>query len=383
MASAAPAGPPSFLLTPSQGEAARTLMGHVGELPVPSGDTRLLATVVTIRAARSGKGNITGSDLRALRLADPARTVGDLRALGWEVPDALLDGDPDAPSAILVPGIGISAESPLWFGLTARSRVSGWVARTISAKPLKKTSATVRTAALFLAAHCSSTLEGRLPEGLPPECREVLPELLARNFLVALTGDDFELAPAVRHLAGRTEGEPVAPPARDPGRTRSRKTADVYDPAEWERWKQSATPALTRHVAAVARCAVCRPSPGRVALAFMRSTPEPYVDNEVRVAYAAWKDEHPDRGPEAAVLTVAYRERHGHGPSYRQLCKGLGWRLPRPLGTYVVRRLLDNGWLTCTGTVPWTLRPGPAAQEHGIVLPAQQRGTAEARPVSP
>jgi hypothetical protein len=119
-----------------------------------------------------------------------------------------------------------------------------------------------------------------------------------------------------------------------------------------------------------------------VALAFLREAAENPVGNDVRAAYATWKDAHPDRGPAAAAFTVTYRERHGHGPSYRQLCKGMGWRLPRPLGSYVVERLLDNGWLTRTGAVPWTLRPGPAAQENGISLPAQKRAASGGRPVA-
>jgi hypothetical protein len=95
-----------------------------------------------------------------------------------------------------------------------------------------------------------------------------------------------------------------------------------------------------------------------------------FFSKATTAAYVRWKDAHPDRCPQAANFTVACRAEHGRGPSFTQLFEGLGWETPhRQLRGYVVRRLLANGWLTNTGTVPRTLRPGAAAQEQGITLP--------------
>lgn len=81
------------------------------------------------------------------------------------------------------------------------------------------------------------------------------------------------------------------------------------------------------------------------------------------VAYAAWKETQPDRGPRAAQFAAAFRAEHGHGPSTKQLCVGLGWEPQgRGLWNIIVQRLIANEWLTNTAPVPWTLRPGSAAQ---------------------
>ncbi|MGI5441436.1 hypothetical protein ACQEV4_29885 [Streptomyces shenzhenensis] len=43
-----------------------------------------------------------------------------------------------------------------------------------------------------------------------------------------------------------------------------------------------------------------------------------------------------------------------------------------------MKHLLANDWLTDTGTVPWTLRPGKTAQGQGIALPTARTPTAVA-----
>lgn len=82
--------PKPFLLTPHQGEAARALLVYVSALPLTTADAQLLATVVAIRAARSGVGNLTGQDVRTLRLADPEGAVTAFASLGWQGHEALL-----------------------------------------------------------------------------------------------------------------------------------------------------------------------------------------------------------------------------------------------------------------------------------------------------
>ncbi|WP_308369370.1 MULTISPECIES: hypothetical protein [unclassified Streptomyces] len=366
--------PLPFLLTPQQGEAARTLLSYVVGLSLPSPDAQLLAVVVAIRAARGGVGNLTGTDLRALKLTDPHQAVAALRSLGWQVPDSLVDGDPDIPVAVTVPDLVNETAHPLPFGKLMRSRVSGWTTRTMAAKPVRKTSSASRLAALILAAHSSTTLYGELPPDMPEDCRAATPDLLGKGFLSELSGDRYRLDPAVRHLAGRLhehadQGETERPARRVAERPQ-------VSPSEWAQWKAQAGAALRRHAEAVEYCPVCALPLEQVASAFMAPIAPVPTPRQVRVAYGAWKEAHPDRGPLAAQFTVAFRTEHGHGPSYSQLCTGLAWDLPRSLRTFVVCRLLANEWLTDTAPVPWTLRPGTAAQAHGIVLPSRTPQTA-------
>jgi hypothetical protein len=330
----------------------------VSALPLPSPDAQLLAVVVTIRAARGGVGNLTGADLSSLRLADPRGAVEAGRNLGWQLSDALFDGDPDTSVAVTVPDLAAEVGHPLPFGKQTRSRVSGWTTRTLAAKPVKKTTPATRLAALYLAAYSSSQLQGGIPAGLPETCRAALPGLLAKGFLTELTDDGYQLATVVGHLSG-LHG-PALP-----------ATAQTFDTDEWRQWKDKASPAMLRHVETVESCSLCTLPPAQVATAFMRHRRGIPFQKRVLVAYSDWKTAHPDRGPKAARFTVAFRAEHGHGPSHRQLCTGLGWDLKRALRSFVVHRLIVNEWLTDTGPVPWTLRPGSTAQARGIALPGQ------------
>ncbi|MFD6802682.1 hypothetical protein [Streptomyces cyaneofuscatus] len=372
--STTPASEPSglpFLLTSTQGEAARTLMSYVASLLLPGPDAQLIATVVAIRAARGGVANLTGQDLSALKLGDPHRAVDALRDLGWQMSDALFGGDPSTPVPVAVPALDQEKDHhPLPFGKQTRSRVSGWTTRALSAKPVKKLPPAARLASLFLAAHSTSKLLGRIPPDLPAACRAALPELLQKGFLTDLSEDRFLLDPAVQHLSG------LRRPTAEERSTKTTTYEPQFDAAAWERWKNTATPALRRHVEAVELCAVCALAVERVAEAFTGSVRSQPFSPALKTAYGEWKDAYPDRGPQAAEFCVAFRAEHGHGPSYAQLCAGLGWGLKRPLGGFVVKRLLANEWLTDTGTVPWTLRPGKAAQAQGILLPKARSAAA-------
>ncbi|MFJ8826662.1 hypothetical protein ACIREE_33440 [Streptomyces sp. NPDC102467] len=354
-----------------------------------------MATIVAIRAAQGGSGNVTGLDLRGLRLSDPRGTLDALRGLGWDVADELLDPDFEAPVAVAVPDLVAREGKPLPFGKLTRSRVSGWVTKTLAAKPLKKASVEARWAALFMAAHSSPRTGGELPGEMPAACRDAVPELVARGFLTQVTkvrqttqamqatqatsidGEHFMLAPAVAHLSGMVPETPDGVAAEEDAAARSLD----FDPAAWEAWKLKASPALLRHVQSVETCTRCARTVEDVAAAFTVPAQWRPVPRRQRTAYGEWKDAHPDRGPEAARFTLSFRAQHGHGPSYTQLSEGLGWDLARPLKGFVVQRLIANEWLTTTGTVPWTLRPGAAAQEAGIVLP--RSAPSPASPVSP
>lgn len=377
-APATPALPP--LLTGPRGHAARHLLSYVAALPLSAPDDQLLAVIIAIRAARGGTGNITGQDLPFLKLTDPARTIDQLRGLGWEIPEQLLTGPPELPVAVTVAALAAETDHPLPFSGKARSRVSGWTIRTLASKPLKKAASPARLAALFLAAHGSPKLPATIPADLPEACRDALPELLERNFLAELAGDQYRLDTAVRHLAGTPE--PPAPRApATASHTRPKQpqpaapapwTPPPFNPDEWAQWKATARPGLRRHAEIVENCGICVLPADHVASAFI-SEPIPIPSARHLLApYNEWKAKHLGHGIRAARFTVAFRAEHGHGPSYGQLCAGLDWGTFRTLRTLIVSRLLADEWLTDTSPVPWTLRPGAAAQAQGIVLPVPQ-----------
>ncbi|MEU8678162.1 hypothetical protein [Streptomyces sp. NPDC048560] len=375
--SAARTARPSRLLTEQQGEAARTLLGYVASLPLDGPDAQVLALVVAVRAARGGVGNLTGTDLRSLRLSDADGALAALRGLGWKPASDLLLADPQTPVAISVPALsGVTGRATLPFGKAMRSRVSGWSMRTMAAKPLRKTDAATRLAALFLAAGGSSDECLGLPAELPEHCRAVLPELLAKGFLAELEGDRYRLHDAVGHLSGR---QPEPCPADDgdagPGAgSRSAQSKKKISPDMWEAWKEQRSPALRRHAEAVEHCALCSLPFAQVTEAFVREPVPVPLQRKVLLAYEEWEPTQPDRGPRAAEFAAAFRAEHGHGPSARQLCLGLGWKKRgRGMWHLIVQRLVADGWLTNTAPVPWTLRPGKAASVPGP--------TAAARPV--
>ncbi|MEK8142224.1 hypothetical protein NKH18_05925 [Streptomyces sp. M10(2022)] len=211
-------GPASAPVDEPTGDAARSLLAYVAALPLEDPDAQLLAVVVSIRAARGGVGNLTGTDLRALRLADTDGAVAALTALGWQSAGELLLADPQTPVGVSVPDLADTVDRTLPFGKAMRSKVSGWSTRTAAAKPLRKTSATMRLAALFLAAHGSSDCHRDLPADLPEHCRAVLPDLVDKGFLAELDGDRYRLHEAVSHLSGRDpDAEVCRPAAEEPG----------------------------------------------------------------------------------------------------------------------------------------------------------------------
>ncbi|WP_331726706.1 hypothetical protein [Streptomyces sp. NBC_00280] len=332
------------LLTIQQGEAARRLLSHVASVRVAGTDAQLLAVVIAIRAARAGSGNITGQDLDFLRLGDTPAAVASLASLGWQFAGDLLDGDRETPVAVTVPGLA----DALPISRTTRSRVSGWTTRTLASKTVKKASPSARLAALFLAAHSSNNRYGVVPPEMPEHCRAALPELLDRGFLAELADGRYLLDEDARRLSG------MHPRSHD-------STALVR--LRWQVWKDGVSPALRRHAENVEHCPLCTLPLEQMASAFMRPAVPMQFPLRVRTAYGAWKDSHPDRGPRALQFAAAFRTRHQHGPSLKQLCEGMGWQIESSeLRGFIVRRLITNEWLTNTAPVPWTLRPGKAAQ---------------------
>lgn len=143
------------LLTAPQGVAARKVLEYVAGLPVVGPPARLLGLVLTVRAARAGQANLTGQDLRALKLPNAEETVGALVASGWvtEALTQVLHLDQSTPVAIEVPDLG--QDSPLAMGRQTRTRVSGWTTRTMAAKPLRKAFPQAKLVGLWLAAHAT------------------------------------------------------------------------------------------------------------------------------------------------------------------------------------------------------------------------------------
>ncbi|WP_258038865.1 hypothetical protein [Streptomyces sp. SM12] len=358
---------PSFLLTVQQGDAARALLSYVASLPLPGPDARLLAVMIAIRAARGGAGNVIGSDVSSLRLDDSHAAVDALRGLSWQIDDGVFETGTQAPIvSVTVPDLAQEGERhPLPFGKGTRSRVSGWTMRARSVKPVKKLPPAGRLAALFLAAHSTTGGQVEIPQHLPGPCREALPELLEKNFVNEESGRLW-LAAEVRHLSGRrppTSAENGREPEPEPEPHQSRFR---YDEAAWAAWKARATPALLRHVESVESCALCGRGVEQVASAFMLQS-EP-LRKSGRGAFRRWMAANPGADRAAAELTVTFRSEHGHGPSYGQLAQAMGW--PPFWRSWIIDGLVVQRWLTTTGTTPWTLRPGPAAQRAGIVLPA-------------
>ncbi|MEE1782701.1 hypothetical protein PUR71_07160 [Streptomyces sp. SP17BM10] len=209
------------LLTFHQGQAARQLLAYIATLPLTSLDARLLATTVAIRAAREGRANFIGQDLRALRLDDPAQALADLGTLGWLPDGDLLNGDASQAISITAPGLG--PEGPLQFGKQTRTRVSGWTSRVVAAKPLKKARSDLRLAALYLAAHADPGGRGTVA-GLPQECEAAVPGLHDAGYLDALEHPDYGIAEGLLHLVPSPDLTP-APRLDRPERFR---TADGY-----------------------------------------------------------------------------------------------------------------------------------------------------------
>ncbi|MFD6415802.1 hypothetical protein [Streptomyces sp. NPDC060194] len=357
---AAPAvAPPPFLMTPSQGGAARQLLSWVAALPLESPDAQLLALTVGIRAARAGVGNVSGQDLRMLRLDDVPAALDALAGLGWRNVDTLRTAAPETPVPVEVPELEPGREDrPLRFGKEARSRASGWSVRTLTAKPVRKASVAARLAALFVAAHSRSDLRCSLPPELPAHCLAALPELVAKGFVAESADGSYVLQPVVRHLSGRVP---------TPEELRAAEAAPRPAGPSYEEWKAGVSPALRRHVEAVEGCTLCAMPLARVSEAFLGVMLPEQASTKQRLAYEAWRQENPAPGPHAARTAAAFRAEHGHGPSVKQFCEAAGWRLKgRPLRGLVIAQLLAEGWLTNTAPVPWTLRPGRAA---GIATP--------------
>ncbi|CAM5471403.1 hypothetical protein GCM10010329_31070 [Streptomyces spiroverticillatus] len=160
-----PGGIERVLTSPNHWSYARKILAHVRDhAPVPGPEARLLTLLLTLRAARTGSGNVTGQDVNGWPLGDAGQVLQDLVDSGWiEIPSTvedLLTSAPENPSAILVPSLvpGEGMVGPFGFGKVARTKLSGWAQKGVGDRKLrkKKTPAATRLLALACAAHSSA-----------------------------------------------------------------------------------------------------------------------------------------------------------------------------------------------------------------------------------
>ena len=167
-----PAKPGRPRLTAPQAEAARQLLAAVTDLKADS-EAQLLALIIAARAAQQGQANLTSLDLR--RYSDPQAALDTLAAGGWVSGDVsqIVGADPSQAFMVQAPGLTGLTTPPMGQGV--RTRVSGWITRTLAAKALKKTDATTRLAALYLILHADPlTGTGTLPDHLMAQVLDAL-----------------------------------------------------------------------------------------------------------------------------------------------------------------------------------------------------------------
>ncbi|MFC3997940.1 hypothetical protein ACFOVU_18545 [Nocardiopsis sediminis] len=283
-------------------------------------DTRLLALVCLLRGARTGRANLLGQDLRALRLREPMASLTALTSSGWleVVPERVLEADAANPASCGIPAV---ADNPWRLGKNGRSRISGWASRVLAHKKLRKKPNPVRLVALHTVAHSSP--DGRVHTSgaaLVTACAlDGTPEL---DGVVTSLAESGWLEPAPQTVRGTDVvgrlgrvAVDLAPRPADPG-----------------------------------------PAPARAADDGDALSPED-VDKLAHAAIAG-------REPAVARWVEGYRGLHGHGPSWATVAAAQGWPADRAVRNAVFARLHDDGWLAGF-KVAYGLRPGPRHCEQG------------------
>ncbi|WP_329126398.1 hypothetical protein [Streptomyces sp. NBC_01465] len=164
------------LLTRGQAVRAREVLAHVQEhAPYPDAEMRLATLLFTLRAARTGAGNVTGQDLTGWLLGDTEDVLERLVTSGWlqlpgTIPEALASR-PEEPAVVTVPLLLPGSPTELSIGKTNRARISGWAQKVVGDRKIrkKKLGAATRLLALYTAVHTRP--DGRLgtaeDNGLP------------------------------------------------------------------------------------------------------------------------------------------------------------------------------------------------------------------------
>ncbi len=281
-------------------------------------DSRLLALTFTLRGALKGWANFTGQDLRILRLEDAHSALSDLTSSGWlgTTPETVIESDAANPARCGLP----SLDGNTWkLGNGVRSRASGWFSRTLAHKKMRKKPNRLRLVAAYLALWADPDGRIRVPAAdVVTAC--------------ALSGTD-ELAEL---LAWLTEISWVEDLGVDGG---------------------AVVASLTEVTLPLAYVPLPEPTPPGTAPA---TTPL-----DVPVADRA-RELVSGRGERVARWVDAYRDEHGHGPSWSAVAGAFGWpprQAPDHDVTHEVFRLLaEDGWLTGFG-VPFGLRSGTGGPE--------------------
>jgi len=141
------------------GPSVRGALGHiVGTTPGTAPVSRLLALVCLLRGVGSGTANLTGPDLRIVCGAEVELAVGELVSSGWMTVDEeeLLATEEDPV------GCGVPGAEGFTLGKLPRTRSSGWIARVIGNKKVRRQPARVRLAAACVAAHCAADGTARI-----------------------------------------------------------------------------------------------------------------------------------------------------------------------------------------------------------------------------
>ncbi|MFC4564437.1 hypothetical protein ACFO4E_21460 [Nocardiopsis mangrovi] len=311
---------PAVRLNADQAGALRLAWSHLSDDGVGADpDSRLLALVCLLRGARTGRANLVGQDLRALRLRDPLASLTALTSSGWleTAPARVLEADPANPAPCAIP---VAAGNPWGLGRNGRSRVSGWASRVLAHKKLRKKANPVRLAALHTVAHAA-------PEGE-----------------VRAGGADLTTACA---LNGAPELDAVVTALADIG------------------WLEPA-PRLTRGSASIGRLgrvsADLAPLPADAGSTAARTADHDGLgpDDVEKHAHAAITG----REPAVARWVHDYRTLHGHGPSWATVASAHSWPEHREVRNAVFAKLHDDGWLTGF-KIAYGLRPGPRHSERG------------------
>ncbi|MEU2282482.1 hypothetical protein ABZ614_11185 [Streptomyces sp. NPDC013178] len=148
------------LLTRQQAAHARTVLDYVAtSAPYPEAEVRLVALMLTLRAARAGTGNVTGQDLTGWLSDDAERVVQQLVTAHWlRLPSTVAEvmaSRSEDPTTFTVPALLPEQPRPFTFGKTTRARISGWAQKAVGDRKMrkKKLGAGTRLLALYTAAH--------------------------------------------------------------------------------------------------------------------------------------------------------------------------------------------------------------------------------------
>lgn len=288
-----------------------TRLAEAGAGATPDG--RLLALTFAVRGAVRGRANLTGQDLRMLRLEEPRAALVELTSTGWldATPEAVIEADAAHPALCDLPGM----RDQLWtVGNGVRSRASGWLSRALAHKKLRKKPNRLRLVAAHLTLHADHGGAVSVPvEDVVDAC--------------ALSGAE-ELSELLTWLA---EVSWIEGPAADGGTVTARLTE------------------ITLPLAV-------RPAPPRTPPKQEPATTP--LDVPVPDRARGLLD---GREAEVAGWVADYRGEHGHGPSWAAIATTFGWpprQAPDHDVTHEVFRLLrEGGWLTGFG-VPFGLRAG-------------------------